>query len=464
MRESVISFSAGFTTGLRPEEHVRTQAEHLMTCLNLVPTQLGLQPRPDVDNPVKECPEDTFPFPALYVLSRHILLFTSTALYLVDGDWELSHLYDMEWGGLPHVADFMDTVVFSTPAGEWSFIDGAIVESVNGATFKVCHNYRGQLVVGDCDIPKGPARDEAEKTVVQEQVEVKGENLVAWSKIGSIEWGFSLGNEVGYAPMPWNGKVLGLLTLDKDIVVYGDNGIAKLSPQSNPVATFGIEKFGDIGVLNRDCFAGDDQMHVFVGADRNLYAITPKMALSSSGHAPTRLGYHEWLKDMVDPVVSFDPQLRQWWIADARFCYIYSGSGLGSCSVSPTHLSSLDGRLLGITYRHHLPWAVAITGDVTLGHRGIKTLGFVESDVLASGKVHGFVHFRYAYDKPMRKTPEILLDPRGAFFPSVAGTELRVGFQCGDFHGFSLTNLRLHFKNTDKTFSRGVMNAGSASG
>ena len=457
MREVSQVFDQGFSIGLRPMENLGPATQCLTVSMNMVPTKTGLEPRDIVINPLDDLQED-FPFPVLFVLSRYILLFTRTDLYLVDEQWNLLHLMRQDWGDIPHIADFMTFLVFSTPNGQWTFDGNVVSPDVRGATFKTCVNFRGQLIIGDCSLPKGP--EKVNEEVLQNRIPVGDSNTVAWSKIGSLEWEYTLGNEVGWAPMPWLGSVQGLLPLGKEIVVYGDNGVCKLSMAKEPVTTFGVQEFGDIGVLNRNCFGGDTTAHIFIGTDYNLYSVTPEKALSGEGKLPVKLGYNEWISKLSNPIISFDPTKRYWWIGDKNNCFIYTGTGLGGSSQTPTRLSRLNGNLLGCTVSHHSNEAIVETGNISFDSRGIKTLMCVEGDIDATNRVYGSTKFRYAYNAVIRNSPEILLDPRGAFFPVIAGTEIRVRLRCPDFSHFYITKMWLHFKNTDKTFSRGVINAG----
>lgn len=458
MREVSQVFEQGFTVGLRPSISLGPSVQLLMRSLNMVPTGNGLEPREDILNPIQDVSATKFPFPAIYALTKYILLFTETDLYLVDNSWELTHLIHHRWEDLPHVADFMDFVVFSTPSGQWTLNGCCVSSNPNGARFQTCVNFRGQLLVGNCILPNGPMKIDGD--VSEGLTQVAGPNMVAWSKIGSLDWEYSLGNEVGWSPMPWMGSVLGLLPLGKEVVVYGENGLCKLSMAKEPVTTFGIQEFGDVGVLNRNCFAGDTTAHLFVGTDYNLYSVTPEKALSGEGKLPAKLGFQEWISKLVNPIVSFDPAKRHWWIGDESTCYIFSSSGLGESSETPTHLSRLDGSLLGISFAHHPHEALIETGNISFDSRGFKTLMCVEGDLRATEKVYGSTAFKSSYMDAERDSRDILLDPRGAFFPVVAGTEIRVRFRCPDFHNLYITKLWLHFKNTDKTFSRGIINAG----
>lgn len=457
MREVSQVFEQGFAVGLRPMRNLGPAAQLLMRSMNLVPTKTGLEPRDAVCNPLADPITLEYPFPAIYVLSRYILLFTSTDLYLLNYYWEPTHIFSHKWEDLPHVSDFMEYVVFSTPTGQWVLRHDQVTP-IQDVRFKTCVNFRGQLVVGNCSLPRGP--EKVGNSVVQDRIDVKGAALVAWTKIGSLDWEYTLGNEVGWAPMPWLGEVRGLLTLGKEIVVYGSNGLCKLSMAKEPVTTFGVQEFGDVGVLNRNCFAGDTTSHIFVGTDYCLYVVTPEKALSGEGKLPAKLGYQEWISRLKNPIVSFDPSKRYWWIGDEKECYIFTGDGLGEAGETPTHLSRYEGALIGIPFRHHSEEAIVETGDISFDSRGFKTLMCVEGDLHAAERVYGSTAFRSNYRCAERDSKEILLDPRGAYFPVVAGTEIRARLRCLNYKDFYLTKLWLHFKNTDKTFSRGVINAG----
>lgn len=458
MREVTAVFQEGLMTGLSVSPALSTQAQHLIQCYNVVPGPYGLEPRQEVSLPVSHLLGHPWPWPTCYCLSRHTLIFTPTEVFLADSEWDLQLLARAEWGSLPHIADFMDTVIWATKNGQWMLAGGKVTQQL-GAEFHTCCNFRGQLVVGNCKLPNGPERL-PDGTIRPDSVPVEGSAIVGWTKIGALDWEYTLGNEVGWAPMPWDGEVSALLPLGKEIVVYGTNGCAKLAMSSNPVTTFGVQDFGDIGVINPQCVAGDTTSHLYLGQDSALYLVEPERALSGEGKLPKRLGYDHWLRNLRNPVMSFDTAKRHWWIGDENRCFIFTGQGLGEASVTPTHLSRLDGPLWGFYRGRGDDQAIVETGPTSFDSRGIKTLMCVESDVECEERVLGWGSWKSRYDKQFKSRGLIRLDPRGAFFPVISGTELTVGLLAGDYHSFKLSKMWLRYKNTDKTFARGVINAG----
>lgn len=464
MKEASAVFQKGFTIGLEPDPVINTAAEWLSQCYNVIPTPNGLEPRKDIFVPEYAAPLTRFPFPAYYVLQRFNVIVTSSQLLVFDEDWNEISNTNHSLTSLPHFADFMDFFVVSGGDKRWerTFLNGRPVSATYSAHFATCCNLRGQLVIGNCSLPNGPVLEDCSGSP-HYTAQINDCNIVAWSKIGEVNWDFDLGNEVGWAPMPWQGCVLAVLPLGYEVVVYGSNGIAKLKPEDKPVPTFGIHKFGEPGVLSDKTVAGDLSAHLYLGVDYNLYAVEPERALSAEGKRPRKIGYRKFMQELVDPLITFDPVNRQWWIGDAHKCYIYNGVGLAECSVSPTHTNHLDGNLLGFAYSHGTDEAVVETSPLSFNSRGIKTLMNVESDVETTLRqpVFGRASVKYHYETEFRPLQDIILDPRGAFFPVAAGTELKVRYWTSDFHNFLLTKLWLHFKNTDKHFSRGVINAGA---
>lgn len=458
MREVTAVFQEGLMTGLSVSAALNTQAQYLIQCYNVVPGPYGLESRQEVSLPLSHLQNYPWPWPICFCLSRHTLIFTPNQVFLADAEWDLQLLAEYEWGSLPHIADFMDTVIWSAKNGQWMFTLGKVTTRL-GAQFKTCCNFRGQLIVGNGSLPRGPERL-PDGTVEQSRVPVEGSAIVGWTKIGALDWEYTLGNEVGWAPMPWDGEVLALLPLGKEVVVYGTNGCAKLAMAASPVTTFGVQDFGDIGVLNADCVAGDTTSHLYLGQDSALYLVEPERALSGEGKLPKRLGYDNWLRVLENPVMSFDSAQRHWWIGDENRCFIFTGKGLAEANITPTHLSRLDGPLWGF-YREHGPDVATIeTGPTSFDSRGIKTLMCVEADIESDTPVFGWATWKVGYSKQFQIGRPIRLDPRGAFFPVLSGTELTVGLQARDYHSFRLSKMWLRYKNTDKTFARGVINAG----
>ncbi len=197
-----------------------------------------------------------------------------------------------------------------------------------------------------------------------------------------------------------------------------------------------------------------------LGSDRHLYSTQPEMALSAQGKSLADLGYEEFMERLIDPIITFDNVKQQWWIGDKRQCFVYNGVGLSEVSFSPTALGRYNGQLVGCGQQVGEDVAVITTIPLTLGNRGFKTLMTVEAD-LSTERAAGQVLWRSGFSEAMKASQMKQLDKRGFFMPVVAGTELAVRMVMDDYRNTHLSRLVLRYKSTDRTSTRGIINAGA---
>lgn len=464
MREIISLFEKGLQVGLTPTKQLNTLAESCYGLYNLLPKPTGLEPRPDVLMPNFDI-VSPYPFPILHQTSRYNYVFTERRLYELDNlETPIGKLlYEKDWTGRPHIADFQDTAVIATPAGIFLHTPTGMTQDVAGATATTCCNFKGQLIIGNCWLPPGPSETRCADAIPN--IPVGGCDCVAWSRIGDVtDWEYTLGNEVGWVFMPYQGCVRKVLPLgDSAVMVYCDNGVVRLTPQSEPAVTFGMQDFGRVGILNRDAVDGWTT-HLFIGVDRKLYLIQPQRALSQEGFSPKCLDYEWAIRDLQDPFVTYDAVRNEWWIGNEMKAYIYNGVGLAEVGTMPTKVNNLDGTVNGYVAFVEDDSAYIETSPVSFSRRGLCTIMNVEADLEAADNVRvwGWTRWEGEYNKGFpTNSPQILLDPRGSFFPIVSGSQHRICLQFDDFHEACLSKLYIHYKTTDKQFSRGNLNARS---
>lgn len=459
MREVVATFQKGFAVGLRKNPSVANTTECLSECYNFVVTSEGLQPREEVIEPLPFALD--WPFPILYIGSNNILYFTRKSVYGIGADWSPYLIYTVSngWGGCPHFADFQEYIIWATPFGTWQYKNDTVLPFTEWTGETAC-NYRSQLLMGEAKLPKGPERAK-DGTIIDASVDIPSTGIIAWGIIGDTEFRYQIGQENGWMILPYIGKTLAAIPMGEMVYVYHQNGIQRLTPVQQPLPTFGAATFGNIGPISRDCVAGDNSAHLMLGSDRELYIILPEKALSDQGKMPISLDYREFMKNLVDPIVTFDSVRRQWWIGDKNRCFIYNGTGLSEASYTPTMLGNYHGQLLACGSTHGDDSAIATINAVSINTRAMKTLMTVEADIRADAAT-GQVLWRTDFRKPLQASPEKTLDPRGFFFPVVSGTELEVRIKTSDFRNTHLSKLWLRYKATDRTSVRGVMHAGAS--
>lgn len=462
MREVVGVFQKGFSVGLRKNTSIANNVECLSECYNMVISKEGLVSRETVLAPF-EYKED-FPFPMLYVGANKILFFTRNTVYEIVGDWDPVLLYSvkndglLEWGDVPHIADFQEYIVWATPNGTWKLQNGAVSKLSEWAG-DTCCNFRQQMLMGEARLPLGPERA-VDGSINGASVEIPTEGTVAWGIIGDMEFRYQLGQENGWMTLPFIGKVLAVIPMGDRVYVYHQNGVIRLTPVQEPIPTFGSMEFGNIGPVNRNCVAGDDNAHVFLGSDRKLYLVLPERALSDQGKSITELDYKEFMEKLENPIIAFDRVARHWWIGDNKRCFIYNGVGLSEASFTPTSLGNFNGQLLGFGNRHGSDYVLVTTNNISFNTRGIKTLMSVEADIRAE-EAWGSVWWRSDFSKSLKKEMWKKVDPRGFFFPIVAGSELEISIKTNNYVTTHLSKLWIRYKITDRTSARGILSPGA---
>ena len=162
-------------------------------------------------------------------------------------------------------------------------------------------------------------------------------NWVAWSKIGELVFDIDRTNDSGRRPMPWKGAVYQVRQMDKNVVVYGEGGVAALIPsmgsaQHNIPTTFGMKSISKFGLKGKYTVTGDDTKHWFIDVIGRLWEV------SSEGLKP--LGFEEFLNPLGSgTVMSYDSLLQRVYICDGTTGYTLSVTGLGG---GPSNLTSLD--------------------------------------------------------------------------------------------------------------------------
>lgn len=451
MREIVSTLEKALIVGLRPEKNIAIGADALAGCYNLVPNEYGLNPRQEIFNFATEFAVD-FPFPQFRRLQGGVYAFTRNAVYryVTKG----AFIKTSNWIGWysPDTADFQDMFLFGGDSLLWGnvFYNDTITRPPGGFKFFACTQFKGQLVIGGAHVPNTITEDIIDRP-----------NMLAWAKVGSLDFSLDLSNEAGYGEASFSGQVLRLIPLGDEIIVYGENGISKMEPTSSPAPSYKITHFSDNAILSPDALAGNNGMHVYIGQDYAIYVIQPRRALSDQGYAPKRLGYSEFIKKCGPEVcVSYDSLCEHWWICGKNAAFILTNNGLGESSITSPCVIRMDGNLYGATKILGSDKAIVKTNDVSFGTRGIKLLTTVEADIESETNADCRVYWKLDYRKEGNIRKPIRLDPRGYCFPMLSGSQFQIELETEDFRTTRVSKLWLKYKVTDKNSIRGAINAG----
>lgn len=268
-------------------------------------------------------------------------------------------------------------------------------------------------------------------------------NWVEWSKIGEASFIRDRTNEAGDRPMSWNGWAWRVLKLGELVIVYGDNGICVMTPVTDPVATFGFKDIAKVGIKSPWSVAGTDHVHFFITGLGELWKFTSK--------GPERLGFKEFLSPLTNPVLNYDETNDRLFISDGSSGYVYD-EGLGGGYASITGITNAF-----VTSPSAMP-AVPIsimTDTIDLGHRGIKTLTFVEIGTDTTEDLFVSVDFRYTKDEAWRSSEWVKTNPEGVARITVAAVEFRVRIKQTTYDELRIDYINVRHQRSDSRFLRG---------
>jgi hypothetical protein len=178
-------------------------------------------------------------------------------------------------------------------------------------------------------------------------------------------------NRHGFMRADW--PVLRLVPHKAGVMVYGSGGIGMLVPWSGPYPTFSYRTILDRGVAGRNAAWGDENEHLFLDQDGELWRVGEDMDL-------TRLGYRQHLAGMTAPVVTMDQPRREWRICSADRAFVWTHGGLAECPQRVTSMGLVGGLPVGIgdTLDAEAPVFEATTGAYDMGLRRPKTVTGIE--------------------------------------------------------------------------------------
>jgi hypothetical protein len=287
-----------------------------------------------------------------------------------------------------------------------------------------------------------------------------GVNSVVWSGIGNVDFTPGGDNEAGYKTlMHWNGNVLRVRKLGDAVVVYGDNGIALMTPYQQ---TFGWKRLADFGIAWKGAIGGDEKKHVFVAGDGTLYGI------DASNYQIQELGYKEYISliDLTEVMVSYDPLLDEFYICDDDYSYLLTKWGLCSMYQRVTSVFPKDGAVYGVSSDASGATddeARVTTDTIDFGLRGLKTLNTMEVGIYhplgSTYYAYGSVDWRITKEAAFQTRTWQLMNPQGVVTPLVTAEEFRLKVKVDNYASVQIDSITPRMKLVDKRFVRGIYSA-----
>ncbi|MCP4392856.1 MAG: hypothetical protein GY804_01080 [Alphaproteobacteria bacterium] len=363
--------------GLRAKEDQHRDDKGLVELINLKPKAWGLVPFEAITNPLSSV-NFNFPFPQLLKLGGQLLLAEGNSVSEVNiSTWTLTPLTInnhylntgvTQSGGQWHVLDFLDSwmMVNGTTIlmkSQYQF-DGSIgaptIVSSNHLPVNTGCVHKGRTLLGGFTEGSFWGTDwqdfwstwaDAQATGLTYTIsQGLGSNVVMWSNVGEgLSWllypdvgtggivtgsGFGVSRpkilelfkrgDLGFAVMPWKGYLYNMEELGEEVIVYGDNGIARMKSFIAPIPAYGVKPIlQDIGINNRGAMAKGKNFHLFAANSGSLWMI-------GKDFEPIKLGYEEFISPMItnNIIINYDEYNDEFYICDGQITYLLTDKGL----------------------------------------------------------------------------------------------------------------------------------------
>lgn len=407
MREFSFPIQRTLGSGLRKDFRQPRNTNTLDQCFNLKPIGIGLT---FIDSPVYAAATD-WPFPQLFHLreSGQLILASRSAISFVTS---LEPTVSTALTTYDSTNLALEKAVAAT--GQWHLADfGEVTVMFNGAQIVFSDPSTGKNIVSD-EITIGTGCEHRGRLITagfssSDTHPVWGrleENEVAWSTIGGGDafWPFmaslvdserqehyEIRNEAGYMPMPFEGTIHAVKTLDRVVIVYGENGVAALIPFSAPTPTFGLRPLLNVGIANRAALAGDHKGHAFIDKAGYLWVI-------GVDFVPKRIGYREQFSSLTSTVVgSYDPLEDEMYFSVDGTCYILTPSGLCEFADDVSGIARVNNDLYGAGDTGALANTFILKTDAfDMGFSALKSIEGIEVGYHDIGNLK--VGIDYSYD------------------------------------------------------------------
>lgn len=508
MREFALKIEEALEKGLRRVENPPRNSPYLVECYNLKPKEgEGAIAYDPVSLPFSSATLSgasvtiAHPFPQLFRGKETTLLADQTRVFTVDeSDWSLTLIatYDaldvnttknITSGGIWHFVDFGTTWMLlngSCVVFQANYPDSTKVFVTDSVDIETACGARGRGIFGGFNPSKFWSKEWELiweswisrlpiDATVSYNMDIK-DNFVMWTTIGGgdLLWLFYpelalkgtvpsqdahdlsnpllfdmlKRNELGFMPMPWQGTVRVVKPLGKNIIVYGDDGVAALTLSES---TFGLEHISSVGIDGRGSVGGDESEHIYLDEKGFLWSL-------DAGLSHKRLGYKEFFGGMLgsNVTISFDPEEREYFICNSSKGYVLTRSGLAEMNQLVSSVIYASGGLKGIQSTLTDKEARIVTGLFDMGLRSLKSLESVEVGVASTAKIEAGVDFRFKKKDTLTRTLYKVLNDEGVARIIQAGADFRLAIKADDYADVDIDYIIAKWKLSDKRSVRGI--------
>ena len=266
-------------------------------------------------------------------------------------------------------------------------------------------------------------------------------------------------NQFGYMKMPFSGEVLAIRKLNSRIIVYGSNGIVGLFPHSSrdaDITTYGMVNLSRVGIPRRSFVGGDDNQHIFIDTEGNLWGISGEFSLQ-------KIGYRRELSQLLDQDIAIEKNTydnrREFYISGKHTSFLLTQNGLSEFRQQVTSYTFMDGGHLGIVSPINDKVARVVTNQIDLATRGIKTVTALSLSFQGGKNVKVAIDYRHNTSDKFSRTEFVPVNSEGNAMLRITGVDFRAVVESEDFQDFELDYIQLRWQSDDRRFVRGTFAA-----
>jgi hypothetical protein len=255
-------------------------------------------------------------------------------------------------------------------------------------------------------------------------------------------------NELGWAPLPFNGTVQVLKPLGENVIAYGDEGIQAILPRGNKI---GFRRVANFGVLGRGAVGGDQDSHVFLDSRGTLWELGSDLTLR-------RLGYDEWFSAFpaTSTALSLKPSPKEVFICSPTKGYMLNSQGLIEHPDKVTSGTFMDGSFYAVM-------TSAVSGDIrvrTTSHdnrrQALKQLHDIQIWYEDITDLTVRVLYRYDHNSSWVTWGPVAVNPQGVVYPALTALNFKVEVRGTPGTLPRLDGIEVRWNLVDKRAIRGV--------
>lgn len=260
-------------------------------------------------------------------------------------------------------------------------------------------------------------------------------NWIKWSNIGSLDFTIWKDNIAGERPMEWKGFVHRILKLGKRFVVYGQRGIAVVSPSGN---AFDVQKLSHTGLFSQMTAVGTDTTHWFIDKNGTLCELSDQIS---------EIGYSEFLGSLTNPVMLYDELNELVYISDADTGYVYNPveKSLGKAQAGVAGLG-LVGTVVNCTGAETVttPTVEICTDILDFGTRNLKSVYSVEVATNLTNSLYVCIEYRRYKNESFSATDWRLVNEQGYVYLPCYGTEFRIRVKSSVYENYEIDYITIN--------------------